>query len=274
MRYTDLFSEIIKKESFLCIGLDTSVDKIPAFLSRMEDPVFEFNKKIVESTQDLAVAYKINIAFYESLGIPGWRSLEKTVDFLKNYPEIFIIADAKRGDIGNTSKQYAKAFFETFNFDAITVAPYMGHDSVSPFLEFKNKWAILLALTSNEGAQDFQFGYINNDQEYLYEQVIRKSKNWGSYENMMYVVGATKSGYFEKIRQIIPEHFILVPGVGAQGGDLESVARYGMNKSCGLLVNSSREIIYAGNDGNFGNVARAKATEIHLEMKELLRRYL
>lgn len=274
MRYTDLFSEIKKKESFLCIGLDTSVDKIPAFLSRMEDPVFEFNKKIVESTQDLAVAYKINIAFYESLGIPGWRSLEKTVDFLKNYPEIFIIADAKRGDIGNTSKQYAKAFFETFNFDAITVAPYMGHDSVSPFLEFKNKWAILLALTSNEGAQDFQFGYINNDQEYLYEQVIRKSKNWGSYENMMYVVGATKSGYFEKIRQIIPEHFILVPGVGAQGGDLESVARYGMNKSCGLLVNSSREIIYAGNDGNFGNVARAKATEIHLEMKELLRRYL
>ncbi len=274
MRYKDLFAEIKKKESFLCIGLDTSVEKIPTFLNRMEDPVFEFNRKIIESTQDLAVAYKINLAFYESRGLQGWKCLEKTVDFLKNYPEIFLIADAKRGDIGNTSKEYATAFFETLKFDAITIAPYMGHDSVKPFLEFDKKWAILLALTSNEGANDFQFGYLDKDKEYLYEQVIRKSKLWGSHENMMYVVGATKSEYFEKVRQLIPDHFLLVPGFGAQGGNLENVAKYGMNKNCGLLVNSSRDIIYAGSDGNFGNAAREKATEIHLEMKLLLNKYL
>ncbi len=274
MNYTDLFSEIKKKESFLCIGLDTSPEKIPGFLNRKEDPVFEFNKQIIESTQDLAIAYKINLAFYESQGLKGWKSLEKTVDYVKNYAEIFLIADAKRGDIGNTSKEYAKAFFQTMNFDAITVAPYMGFDSVSPFLEFENKWTILLALTSNEGAEDFQFNYLQENKEYLYEQVIRKSSSWGSKENMMYVVGATKSEYFQKIRKMVPEHFLLVPGIGAQGGNLETVARYGMNKSCGLIVNSSRDIIYAGKDGNFGNAAREIASNLQQEMKLLLKKYL
>jgi orotidine-5'-phosphate decarboxylase len=274
MKYSDLFYEIKKKESFLCIGLDTSIDKIPSFLKRLEDPVFEFNKQIIDSTQDLAIAYKINLAFYENQGLKGWMSLEKTVDHLKNYPQLFLIADAKRGDIGNTSNEYANAFFKTLAFDAITVAPYMGFDSVSPFLSFENKWTILLALTSNQGAQDFQFNYISEDKEYLYQQVIRKSSLWGNKENMMYVVGATKSEYFESIRKIIPEHFILVPGVGAQGGSLENVAKYGMNKSCGLLVNSSRDIIYAGHDGNFANAAREKASEMQLEMKMLLRKYL
>ena len=274
MNYSDLFTEIKKKESFLCVGLDTSPEKIPAFLERMDDPVFEFNKQIIESTQDLAIAYKINLAFYESQGLKGWISLEKTVDFLKKYREIMLIADAKRGDIGNTSTEYAKAFFKKLNFDAVTVAPYMGYDSVSPFLEFKNKWVILLALTSNLGAQDFQFNYLLENKEYLYQQVIRKSAAWGSKENMMYVVGATKSEYFEEIRKIIPDHFLLVPGVGAQGGKLEEVARYGMNKSCGLLINSSRDIIYAGRDGNFANAAREKALELQREMKVLLKQYL
>jgi orotidine-5'-phosphate decarboxylase len=274
MNYIDLFAEIKKKESFLCIGLDTSIEKIPAFLNRREDPVFDFNKQIIESTQDLTIAYKINLAFYESQGLKGWVSLEKTVDHLKNYPELFIIADAKRGDIGNTSKEYAKAFFQNLNFDAITVAPYMGFDSVSPFLDFKNKWTILLALTSNQGALDFQFNYITENNEYLYQQVIRKSSEWGNKENMMYVVGATKSEYFEKIRKIIPEHFLLVPGIGAQGGSLENVERFGMNKNCGLIVNSSRDIIYAGHDGNFGNAAREKALNLQREMKILLKNYL
>jgi orotidine-5'-phosphate decarboxylase len=274
MNYSDLFAEIKKKESFLCIGLDTSVEKIPTFLLAKEDPVFEFNKKIIESTQDLAVAYKINLAFYESLGLKGWVSLEKTLNFLKDYPEVFLIADAKRGDIGNTSQEYAKAFFENLNFDAITVAPYMGFDSINPFLSFKNKWTIILALTSNQGAQDFQFSYLHDEKEYLYQQVIRKSSAWGTKENMMYVVGATKSEYIETIRKMIPEHFLLVPGVGAQGGSLEDVAKYGMNKSCGLLINSSRDIIYAGKDGNFGNAAREMALQLQGEMKILLREYL
>jgi orotidine-5'-phosphate decarboxylase len=274
MNYSDIFSEIKKKESFLCIGLDTSPEKIPGFLGKMEDPVFEFNKQIIDSTQDLAVAYKINTAFYESQGLKGWKSFEKTVNHLKNYPDLFLIADAKRGDIGNTSKEYANAFFKTFDFDAITVAPYMGHDSVSPFLEFKNKWTILLALTSNNGAQDFQFNTSSTNNEYLYQQVIRKSSSWGTKENMMYVVGATKSEYIETIRKIIPEHFILVPGVGAQGGNLEQVAKFGMNKSCGLLINSSRDIIYAGHDGNFGNAAREKASDLQQDMKLLLHKYL
>jgi orotidine-5'-phosphate decarboxylase len=274
MNYTDLFAEIKKKESFLCIGLDTSLEKIPTFLKKNDDPVFEFNKKIIESTQDLAIAYKINLAFYESQGLKGWISLEKTVNHLKNYSEIFLIADAKRGDIGNTSQEYAKAFFQNLNFDAITVAPYMGFDSVSPFLAFKNKWTILLALTSNPGAQDFQFNYLTDSKEFLYQQVIRKSSAWGNKENMMYVVGATKSEYIKTIRKIVPDHFLLVPGVGAQGGSLKDVARYGMNKYCGILVNSSRDIIYAGNDGNFGNAAREKALELQGEMKILLREYL
>ncbi len=271
MNYSDLVSEIKKKESFLCIGLDTSPDKIPAFLHKKDDPVFEFNKQIIESTQDLAIAYKINLAFYESQGIKGWISLEKTVNYLKKYAEIMLIADAKRGDIGNTSNEYAQAFFKTFNFDAITVAPYMGYDSVSPFLTYPDKWTILLALTSNEGAQDFQFNYLPESKEFLYEQVIRKSANWGNENNMMYVVGATKSEYLQKIRKIIPNHFLLVPGIGAQGGSLEKVAKYGMNKNCGLLVNSSRNIIFAGRDGNFANAARERASEVQQEMKLLLK---
>jgi len=274
MNYIDLVTEIKKKESFLCIGLDTSLEKIPSFLHRKVDPVFEFNKQIIESTQDLAIAYKINLAFYESQGIAGWQSLIKTVDHVRNYAEIFLIADAKRGDIGNTSKEYASAFFDKLNFDAITVAPYMGHDSVSPFLSFPDKWTILLALTSNEGAKDFQFNYIEKDQEFMFEQVIRKSAAWGSPKNMMYVVGATKAENILNIRKIIPEHFLLVPGVGAQGGSLKEVAKFGMNKNCGLIVNSSRDIIYAGQDGNFGNAAREKASDLQQEMKLLLKEYM
>jgi len=274
MNYSDLFEEIKKKESFLCIGLDSSLDKIPAYLKRMEDPIFEFNKKIIDATQDLAIAFKLNLAFYESLGLSGWTSLEKTIKHLKNYPELFLIADAKRGDIGNTSNEYAKAFFQNLNFDAITVAPYMGYDSISPFLAYKKKWAILLALTSNQGAQDFQFNFLPETNEFLYQQVIRKSSEWGNKENMMYVVGATKAEYLEAVRKIIPDHFLLVPGVGAQGGNLEQVSRFGMNKSCGLLVNSSRDIIYAGKDGNFANNSREKALNLQREMKMLLNKYL
>jgi orotidine-5'-phosphate decarboxylase len=274
MTYTELFEEIKKKESFLCIGLDTSIEKIPAFLKKKEDPVFEFNKQIIDSTQDLAVAYKINTAFYERHGLDGWKSLKKTVDYLKNFPELLLIADAKRGDIGNTSKEYAKAYFEAYEFDAITVAPYMGSDSISPFLEFKNKWTILLALTSNPGAHDFQFNFLSPGEEYLFHHVIKTSMQWGSKENMMYVVGATKTEYIASIRRIIPEHFLLVPGIGAQGGSLEEVVKSGMNQSCGLLVNSSRNIIYAGLNGNFGNAAREQALNLQQEMKLLLKKYL
>jgi orotidine-5'-phosphate decarboxylase len=274
MTYTDLAIEIVKKETFLCIGLDSQIEKIPAFLKEKEDPVFEFNRLIIDATQDLVVAYKINTAFYESQGIKGWISMQKTIDYLKNFPEILVIADAKRGDIGNTSEQYARAFLEELGCDAITIAPYMGIDSVRPFLSFKNKWAILLALTSNEGSKDFQFNYLADSQEYLYEQVIRKSLDWGSKENMMYVVGATQANYLKRIRKIIPQHFLLIPGVGAQGGSLEEVAKYGMNKSCGLLVNSSRGIIFAGTDANFANMAREQAFGLQLEMKMLLKKYL
>ncbi|MDF1546231.1 MAG: orotidine-5'-phosphate decarboxylase [Bacteroidales bacterium] len=274
MNYIDLSIEIVKKESFLCIGLDSEIEKIPEFLLEKEDPVFEFNKRIIDATNDLAVAYKINTAFYESRGLKGWESLKKTEDYLKNFPEILSIADAKRGDIGNTSEQYAKAFFKNLKFDAITIAPYMGVDSVSPFLSFKDKWVILLALTSNVGASDFQFNYITESQEYLYEQIIRKSSEWGDKQNMMYVVGATQAEHLVRIRKIIPNHFLLVPGVGAQGGSLENVAKFGMNKSCGLLVNSSRGIIFAGTDGNFANKAREQAIEIQQEMKILLKKYL
>jgi len=275
MNYTDLSIEIVKKESFLCIGLDSELEKIPSFLLEKEaDPVFEFNRQIIDATHDLAVAYKINTAFYESRGSEGWISLQKTVEYLKKFPEIFIIADAKRGDIGNTAEQYARAFFNNLNVDAITIAPYMGEDSVSPFLNYKNKWVILLALTSNEGAQDFQFNYINDSQEYLYEQVIRKSMTGGDKQNLMFVVGATQAEHMLRIRKLAPKHFLLVPGVGAQGGSLEDVAKYGMNKSCGLLVNSSRGIIFAGTDGNFANLAREQAVEIQQEMKILLKKYL
>ncbi len=268
--YTKLVNQINRKKTFLCIGLDTDRKKMPEFLLKKEYPIFEFNKQIIDATHDLVIAYKPNIAFYESEGVEGWKSLQKTVEYLKsNYPEILIIADAKRGDIGNTSNMYAKAFFENMNFDAITVAPYMGEDSISPFLAFENKWVILLALTSNKGAFDFQL-FENINSERLFEHVLSKSKTWADKNKMMYVVGATKAEMLKEIRAIIPDHFILVPGVGAQGGNLQEVAKYGMNSNCGLIVNSSRGIIYASIKEDFPEKARLKAKEIQIEMKELL----
>ncbi len=271
MNNQQLFSNIKKKGSFLCVGLDTDIKKIPAFLLDTTDPMFAFNKEIIDATAEYTVAYKPNLAFYESEGLEGWRSLEKTVHYLReNYPDIYLIADAKRGDIGNTSSMYARAFFEKMAFDAITVAPYMGEDSVKPFLAYEGKHVVLLALTSNKGAFDFQFiADINGEK--LYEKVIRTSLNWGTAENMMYVVGATKAEELADIRKIIPEHFLLVPGVGAQGGSLQEVAKYGMNAQCGLLVNSSRAIIYASNDHDFAQKAAESAKETRNEMLELLR---
>lgn len=271
MTKQELARIIRKKRSFLCIGLDTDLKKIPPHLLETDDPAFEFNKEIIDATHDLALAYKPNLAFYESMGAEGWKSLEKTLNHIKiNYQDVFVIADAKRGDIGNTSKLYARAFFENMNFDAITVAPYMGEDSVSPFLEFENKWAILLALTSNKGAYDFQFISNGDNNNILFEDVINTSKNWGSEENMMYVVGATKAEMLKDIRKIIPGHFLLVPGVGAQGGSLEEVVKYGLNKDCGLIVNSSRGIIYASQEKNFAQQARNKALELQQQMQALL----
>ena len=269
MNYTELVNQIKKKKSFLCVGLDTDLKKIPTHLLELEDPIFEFNKAIIDATHDLVIAYKPNLAFYESQGIAGWQSLDKTVRYLKtNYPEIFLIADAKRGDIGNTSAMYAQAFFEQMDFDSVTVAPYMGKDSVSPFLTFKDKWVILLALTSNEGAFDFQT--MKENDEVLYERVLRKSQEWADHEHLMYVVGATKATHLKAIREIVPKHFLLVPGVGAQGGSLQEVAKYGMNDHCGLLVNSSRGIIYADSTTNFADVAREKALELQEEMAALM----
>lgn len=270
MTKQELINQIKEKQSFLCVGLDTDINKIPKHLLNNEDPVFEFNKQIIDATKDLCVAYKPNIAFYESLGAKGWESLQKTIDYIPD--NIFTIADAKRGDIGNTSKMYANAFFDTLSFDSITVAPYMGEDSVTPFLEFNNKWVILLALTSNKGADDFQF-YGSGD-ERLFEKVLRKSQEWGTDENLMYVVGATRSEMFADIRKIVPNNFLLVPGVGAQGGSLSEVCKYGMTKDCGLLVNSSRGIIYAGNDENFAEAARSAALKIQKEMRILLGEFL
>lgn len=270
MNYQALFEQIKKKKSFLCVGLDSDVKKIPSHLLDSEDPIFEFNKAIVDATAAVTVAYKPNIAFYECLGAKGWISLEKTVNYIKEtYPEIFLIADAKRGDIGNTSKMYASAFLENMPFDSITVAPYMGEDSVTPFLEYKNKWVILLALTSNKGAFDLQFFEQNNQR--LFERVLEKSQDWGTKENMMYVVGATKAEMLGDIRKIAPDHFLLVPGVGAQGGSLQEVAKYGMNNSCGLLVNSSRGIIFADTSEEFAEVAKVKAKELQQEMELLLK---
>ena len=270
MNYNELFSKIKAKKSFLCVGLDTDIQKIPQFLHNTSDPIFTFNKEIIDATQKYAVAYKPNLAFYESLGLKGWNGLEKTVNYIHSkYPDLFIIADAKRGDIGNTSNLYAKAFFDTMNFDAITVAPYMGEDSVKPFLEYAGKWVILLALTSNKGAFDFQF--IKNEGEYLFERVIKKSQEWGNQENMMYVVGATQAEMFADIRKLIPNHFLLVPGVGAQGGSLSEVAKNGMNSHCGLLVNSSRQIIYASSGEDFAESASFAAREVQVEMEGLLR---
>lgn len=253
----------------MCIGLDTDIAKIPRFLLDTTDPIFAFNKQIIDATHDLAVAYKPNLAFYETLGVNGWNSLEKTVNYLRyKFPDIFIIADAKRGDIGNTSSMYAKAFFDHMEFDAVTVAPYMGEDSVKPFMTYVDKWVILLALTSNKGAADFQ--YITENGERLFEKVIKISKEWGTTDSLMYVVGATKAEMLGDIRNIIPEHFLLVPGVGAQGGSLKEVAENGMNSQCGLLVNSSRGIIYAANDETFADKARNAAMAVQKEMSELL----
>ena len=267
MTKQELITQIKKKQSFLCIGLDTDIKKIPAYLLELDDPIFEFNKQIIDATKDLCVAYKPNIAFYESMGVSGWNSLQKTLDYIPN--DIFTIADAKRGDIGNTSDMYARTFFENMNFDSVTVAPYMGSDSVTPFLEFKDKWAIVLALTSNKGGLDFQ-KIENKNGKQLFEQVLETSKQWGTDENMMYVVGATRAEQLSEIRAIIPNHFLLVPGVGAQGGNVQDVAKYGMNADCGLLVNSSRGIIYAGNDVDFASKAKIEAQKLQQEMAVIL----
>jgi orotidine-5'-phosphate decarboxylase len=272
MNNQQLFENIQKKGSFLCVGLDTDVRKIPKFLLDTNDPIFEFNKAIIDATAQYTVAYKPNLAFYESEGLEGWQSLQKTVTYLhQNYPDIFLIADAKRGDIGNTSSMYARAFFEKMDFDAVTVAPYMGEDSVKPFLDYKDKYVVLLALTSNKGAYDFQFTAEENSGEKLFEKVLRISQKWGDAENMMYVIGATKAEELEGIRKIVPAHFLLVPGVGAQGGSLQEVAKYGLNHQCGLLVNSSRAIIYASKDENFAMKACESAKETRDEMFELLK---
>ena len=264
-----LVTEIIKKQSFLCIGLDVDLSKIPTHLLELEDPIFEFNKAIIDATHHLCVAYKPNTAFYEAYGLKGWKSLQKTISYLNtNHPEIFTIADAKRGDIGNTSRMYAKAFFEDLAFDSVTVAPYMGKDSIEPFLEFQDKHTILLALTSNTGAFDFQT--LTTDGNPLYQSVLETSKEWKNSENLMYVVGATKASYFTEIRKIIPDSFLLVPGVGAQGGSLAEVCKYGMNAQIGLLVNSSRGIIYASSGLDFAVHATQKAQTLQMEMAALM----
>jgi len=264
-------TEIIKnKRSFLCVGLDSEIEKLPPSLMHEADPVFEFNRRIIDATSSYAVAYKPNVAFYECNGADGWKTLEKTVRYIKeNYPDIFVIADAKRGDIGNTSKMYAKALLENLPFDAVTVAPYMGEDSVTPFLTYAGKWVVLLALTSNKGADDFQ--YHNEDGIRLFERVLTVSQKWGTVNNMMYVVGATRAEMLKEIRKIVPDHFLLVPGIGAQGGSLEEVVKFGMNNKCGLLVNSSRGIIFADNSENFDKVAAEKACEIQTEMEGYLK---
>ncbi|MCV9930813.1 orotidine-5'-phosphate decarboxylase [Flavobacterium sp. LS1R47] len=269
MTTQQLHEQILLKKSFLCVGLDVDLTKIPEHLLETEDPIFEFNKVIIDATHDLAIAYKPNTAFYEAYGIKGWLSLQKTINYInEKYPDIFTIADAKRGDIGNTSSMYAKAFFEDLKFDSVTVAPYMGKDSVEPFLAFENKHTIMLALTSNEGAFDFQT-LITNGTE-LYKQVLETSKTWKNSENLMYVVGATKAEYFTEIRKIVPDSFLLVPGVGAQGGSLSEVCKYGMNNKIGLLINSSRAIIYASKGTDFAEKAREEALKMQQEMEEIM----
>ena len=261
-----LFEHILRKKSFLCVGLDTDLKKIPAHLLGEEDPIFSFNKAIIDATADYCVAYKPNLAFYECLGVKGHLALEKTVKYIRStYPDQFIIADAKRGDIGNTSEMYAASFFEELPFDAVTVAPYMGEDSVKPFLKYDDKWVILLALTSNKGSQDFQFTTDANG-ERLFEKVLKTSQNWATDEQMMYVVGATQGSMFTDIRKVAPNHFLLVPGVGAQGGSLAEVVKYGMNKQCGLLVNSSRQILYASSGIDFAEQAKDEAIKVQEEM--------
>ena len=270
MTKQELFNQIIKKESFLCVGLDADLEKIPEHLLELEDPIFEFNKQIIDATKDYCVAYKPNLAFYESLGVKGWESLQKTMEYIPS--DIFTIADAKRGDIGNTSRMYAKTFFEYFNFDSVTVAPYMGNDSVSPFLEFSNKWVILLAATSNVGGLDFQYKKIEGGKR-VFEEVLEKSLEWGNEENLMYVVGATRAEMLSDVRAIVPDAFLLVPGVGAQGGSLEEVVKYGMNDTCGLLVNSSRGIIYAGSGNDFASAAGKKSKELQSQMAVQLKEF-
>lgn len=272
MNREELFSIIKKKKSFLCIGLDTDINKIPPHLLESDDPIFEFNKQIVDKTHELAVAYKPNIAFYESMGVKGWESLEKTVNYIKETSkEVLIIADAKRGDIGNTSAMYAKTFFSTYNFDAVTIAPYMGFDTVSPFLEYEGKWSIILALTSNSSAADFQYIRDKKSDELLYESVLSTGSKWGNTDNIMFVVGATKAESLRNVRKFAPDNFLLVPGVGAQGGSLEEVAKNGMNSHCGLLVNSSRGIIYASKEKDFAEIAKNKAKELQIEMAQYLK---
>ena len=269
MTTQQLHEQILQKKSFLCVGLDPDLSKMPQHLLETEDPIFEFNKAIIYATHDLAVGYKPNTAFFEAYGIKGWMSLQKTINYInENFPEQFTIADAKRGDIGNTSSMYAKAFFEDLHFDSVTVAPYMGKDSVEPFLAFENKHTIMLALTSNEGAFDFQT--LNTNGTELYKQVLETSKTWKNSENLMYVVGATKAEYFADIRKIVPDSFLLVPGIGAQGGSLSEVCKYGMNDKVGLLVNSARAIIYASKGTDFAEKAREEALKVQQEMEEII----
>jgi orotidine-5'-phosphate decarboxylase len=271
MNKQQLVNQIKEKRSFLCVGLDSDIKKLPACVLQSEDPVFEFNKAIIDATAPYTVAYKPNLAFYEATGVKGWISLEKTVQYIKeNYPEIFIIADAKRGDIGNTSALYARSFFGEMKVHALTVAPYMGEDSVSPFLSYDDAWVIVLALTSNPGSHDFQLTKDENG-EMLFEKVLRTSQKWGSDENMMYVVGATQGKSFENVRNIVPNHFLLVPGVGAQGGSLEEVCKYGMNDECGLLVNASRAVIFADSTENYAAVAGEKAKDYQQQMEKELK---
>jgi orotidine-5'-phosphate decarboxylase len=271
MTYRELTEQIRKKKSYLCIGLDTDINMIPRFLLDKEYAVFEFNKRIIDATAPYAIAFKPNLAFYETLGAAGWINLELTVEYVKKtYPDIFLIADAKRGDIGNTSKMYALTFLKNLNFDSITVAPYMGEDSVAPFLSVHGKFVILLAVTSNKGADDFQLLPIKNGKNSLWEQVITTSSKWGTAENMMYVAGATRPEVFRDIRKLVPDHFLLVPGIGAQGGDLKAVSEAGFNKNCGLIVNSARAIIYADGTDKFDEVAGVKAREVQQEMEKLL----
>jgi orotidine-5'-phosphate decarboxylase len=269
MNHKGLFERIVAKRSYLCVGLDSELEKIPLFLQRTKDPIFEFNKRIVEATQEFSVAYKLNVAFYESNGLAGWKSLESTVKYIRDkYPDIFLIADAKRGDIGNTSRMYARTFLQNMPFDAVTVAPYMGEDSITPFLSYEGKWAIILVLTSNKGANDFQ--YHSEDGIRLYQRVLTLTQRWGTTDNLMYVVGATHPEMLTEIRRYVPDHFLLVPGVGAQGGSLAEVSKFGMNNRCGLLVNSSRGIIFAGTGKDFDKAAAVQAGEMQSEMEKYL----
>lgn len=268
MTRAELIEQIKAKRSFLCVGLDPDLEKIPEHLLEFEDPVLEFNRQIIDATADLCVAYKPNLAFYECMGVAGWKTLAATEKLLPS--NTFKIADAKRGDIGNTSRQYAKTFFENLNFDAVTIAPYMGHDSVTPFLDFVGKWAIVLGVTSNEGALDFQFLQLEFSKMKVFEKVLSKSKDWGTADNMMFVIGATQASTFKSVRNLLPHHFLLVPGIGAQGGSLQEVAKIGMNPDCGLLVNASRSILYASGGKDFAEAARAEAQSLQREMEQLL----